>query len=80
MGAGDHHPIVRLDPVLDVERRKENRLELVIVFLSDWLELVVMALGTLEREPRVRVAIAFAGAILTIAQEMGRDKQIDDGV
>ena len=96
---GDHHAIVRLQPVLDVERRIKNRLKLIVVFLSDRLELVVMTLGTLEREPQERraddlngslqhgvlvrahlvgVAVALTGAVLAIAQEMGRDELIDD--
>ena len=98
---GDHHAIVRLDPVLDVERRKEDRLELVVVFLSDRLELVVVALGTLESQPQERraddlnrslehgvlvgvylvgVAVALAGAVLAVAQEMGRDELVDDRI
>src|SRR5262252_3936224 len=53
---GNHHPIVRFDPVHNIERWKENRLELVEVFLSHRLKLVIMALGTLKREPQKRRA------------------------
>ena len=95
----DHHAIVRLEPVLEVERRIKDRLELVVLFLSDWLELVVVALGTLERQSQERraddldrplehgvlvgadlvgVAVALAGAVLAVAQEMGRDELVDD--
>ena len=49
-------PIVRLDPVLDVERRIEDRLKLVVLLLGDRLELVVVALGALESQSQERRA------------------------
>ena len=96
--AGDHDPLVWIDPVLDVERRVKDRLELVVFLLRDRLELVVVAFGALERQAQqrraddldralehvvlvdadlVRIAVALAGAILGVAQEVSGDQLID---
>ena len=85
--------------MLDIECRIKDRLELVVLFLGDRFELVVVALGALEGQSQQRraddldrpleygvlvdadlvgVAITFTGAVLAIAQEMGRDELPDD--
>ena len=60
---GLDHAIVGLDPLVEVERRRQDRMELVILLLRDRLELVIVAFRTLEREPQERRADDLDGAV-----------------
>ena len=47
-----HRPVLGVDPVLGIERREPDRLELVVLPLRDWLELVVVTAGAVHRQPQ----------------------------